>query len=175
MPIGGGGGGGRPFDRFFRSMEGFDDNEDEDDMLDPFPSNLLFPPPHSRRDNHNSIHGGSNYQIHRSDHQVEIDVDLPGVSSQDVKVDVLNTPACVVQWAGERKRSFSSSSSSPPSSALFTNRLRLGTSVDCEQLKANLSRGVLRLTAPLKEPQPQTPQKDAGPNQSRIIPINMQK
>ena len=114
----------------------------------------------------------SSYQIHQDGKEVTIDVDLPGVSAKELKVEVLqNIQSCVVQWSGQRKQqrqqqrpkadrygrhqSPSSSSSSSNTSTIpsFDNRLRLGPQVDCDNLTANLSHGILTMKAPMKDVQ----------------------
>jgi HSP20 family molecular chaperone IbpA len=104
----------------------------------------------------------SSYQIHQDGKEVTIDVDLPGVSAKELKVEVLqNIQSCVVQWSGERKqrhqqpqqqlsRNGMASSSSSLSSS-FNNRLRLGPQIDCDKFTANLSHGMLTMKAPVKD------------------------
>jgi HSP20 family molecular chaperone IbpA len=102
---------------------------------------------------------GSNYQVHQDQNHVSIDVEVPGVAAKDLTVDVVqpNPYTCVVRWKGERKQV-------GRQPMLVANRIRLGPQVDCDQLAANLSHGILRLTAPIKEAW-QTPAS------SRSIPI----
>jgi HSP20 family molecular chaperone IbpA len=91
--------------------------------------------------------GGTNYQIHQDQNSVTIDVELPGVAAKDLIVEVVipNPSTCVVQWRGDRKQG----GRGQPTT--ISNRLRLGSQVDCDELAANLSYGILRLTAPVKE------------------------
>jgi HSP20 family molecular chaperone IbpA len=77
--------------------------------------------------------------------QVRVDVDVPGVAAKDLQVEVVQEMPCVVQW--------STSTSCGEQQRFPEQRVRLGQAIDCEQLSANLSRGVLRLTAPVR---PQT-------------------
>jgi len=111
----------------------------------------------------------SSYQIHQDGKEVTIDVDLPGVSAKELKVEVLqNIQSCVVSWSGQRKQrnnntqqqqqqqqqqhgQYPHQSSSSSSFSSFNNRLRLGPQVDCDQLTANLSHGILTMKAPVKE------------------------
>jgi HSP20 family molecular chaperone IbpA len=107
--------------------------------------------------------------MHQDDqHGVQVTVDVPGVvSSDDLKVQVLQTQTpnlnCVVQWSGQRPTNHPNVSSS------FSERVRLDPSVDCDHLAANLSRGVLRLSAPiiLKGKEQPTVEKE----EARSIPI----
>ena len=105
----------------------------------------------------------SSYQIHQDGKEVTIDVDLPGVSAKELKVEVLqNIQSCVVSWSGQRKQRNSHSTdqqqygrhphqTSSSSFSSFNNRLRLGPQVDCDKLTANLSHGILTMKAPVKE------------------------
>ena len=151
------------FDRLFRSA--FDETELDDQMMS---------------------HNNRGYHVHKDEHEIQVDVDLPGVAAKDVTVKVWNNNntqqpyggGCVVQWSGQRAMRRGQQSgggednhndsiaAAPPAALPFANRIRLGSSVDCDQLAANLSRGVLRLTAPLREEQNETP----GP---RSIPISV--
>jgi HSP20 family molecular chaperone IbpA len=129
------------FDRLFRSLS------DEDDLDAGYMSQQI---PQAWRQ---QLSYRSSYEVHRDENQVQVDVDVPGVASKDLKVEVLNTPACVVQWSGSRKllRTNNKGEEEAAATTTFANRLRLGSSVECEKLAANMSHGVLRLTAPLKE------------------------
>jgi HSP20 family molecular chaperone IbpA len=92
---------------------------------------------------------------------------MPGVAVKDLKVEVLNTPTCVVQWSGGRgnkEQRQCDERSYHHHVAVLSHRVRLGNSVDCEKLSANLSRGILRMTAPIKKHQDEPPQ-------TRSIPI----
>ena len=117
----------------------------------------------------------SSYQIHQDQNQVVIDVDVPGVAVDNMQVQVIDTPACVVQWSAQRGNHQKHTSTGNYKqqqqqhyhrySSTSSHRLRLGNSVDCENLSANLSRGVLRLKAPIKREEEQQ-----GP-EIRNIPI----
>lgn len=91
--------------------------------------------------------------------QVRVDVDVPGVAAKDLQVEVMQEMPCVVQWSTSK----SNSTTSGERQRFPEQRVRLGQAVDCEQLSANLSRGVLRLTAPVR------PQTEA--TESRSITI----
>ncbi len=150
-----------PWDQLFRSMT-LDEDEDNvynDNMFRGWPR-----------------HGGMMSQqqgvhVYQDEHEIQVDVDMPGVGAKDIHVQVCNQqPAsgnnCVVQWSAERtlRRRPGDYPNVTPSTTRFMNRIRLGPSVDCDQLAANLSRGVLRLTAPLKE-------ENEAVNGPRSIPI----
>jgi HSP20 family molecular chaperone IbpA len=104
--------------------------------------------------------------------QVQVQVDAPGVSKEDLKVEVVNMPACVVQWSGHCGNQRTATKDDGTNAtyhqfATFSHRLRLGSSVDCEKLSANLSRGVLRMTAPIKKEHGQVPEIRAVPISDR--------
>ena len=178
MPLPGDG----PFDRLLRSV--FFDDEADEEFGGSSRGDVLMPGwPH--HEPHHRLVGmmspqNSGYQVHKDDHEIQVDIDLPGVAAKDVKVEVWNhrqhpPSSCVVQWSGERavrqRRGGGDNSNDIATSSSkmrFANRIRLGPSVDCDQLAANLSRGVLKLTAPLKQLQPEESQ---GP---RSIPIATQ-
>ena len=132
-----------PLDRLFHQLN---DAIDEGD----FPQRSGFP---------RMGGGAANYQIHQDQDLVTIEVELPGVAAKDLIVEVVkpNLSSCIVQWKGERKQS-----GRQPTT--ISSRLRLGSQVDCDELAANLSYGVLRLTAPMKAISQESPS-------TRSIPI----
>lgn len=112
----------------------------------------------------------ASYHIHQDKQNVHVEFDVPGARKEDMSVEVVDIPSCVIEFGQSvnrrptiegdaQHRQFSSSS--------FSQRLRLGPSVDCEKISANLSRGVLRLTVPKKE------EKDVRPDRLSV-PINEQ-
>jgi HSP20 family molecular chaperone IbpA len=153
-----------PLERLFRQF----DSDDNDDGQDPFyPSPRMFVHHHPF-----ATIGGSSYQIHEDGDQVSVEVEMPGVAAKDLKVEVWqpNPNSCVVQWSGQKsvgrgppghKESQQQQQQQP---VQFSNRLRFGPQVDCDQVAANLSRGILWLTAPVKAKTEDTPQ-------TRSIPI----
>lgn len=96
-------------------------------------------------------------------------VDAPGIAKEDLTVEVVNMPACVVQWSGQRGGNDDDNATYHRHQfATFSHRLRLGSSVDCKKLSANLSRGVLSMSAPIKKKEDQVPE-------IRSIPITERK
>lgn len=86
--------------------------------------------------------------VEEDDHQFQFWVEMPGFRAQDVEVEVCNTPpvrdlpsGCTVKWTGRRMRG--------KEEAVKSGRSKLGAFVDCDHLEANLSRGILRMSAPL--------------------------
>ena len=110
----------------------------------------------------------SSYQMHEDDKQIQIAVDVPGMSREDLDVKVTSQAGpyspCVVELGaatsgekgvvahGEGK---SDESQRGPPRRLLGQRFRLGKNVDCDHLAANLSKGVLLLTAPKFQPEPE--------------------
>eukprot|EP00934_Nitzschia_sp_Nitz4_P000314 Nitzschia sp. Nitz4//scaffold218_size35881//9666//9995//NITZ4_007790-RA/size35881-processed-gene-0.15-mRNA-1//-1//CDS//3329542268//314//frame0 len=97
------------------------------------------------------------YRAHQDEQNLYLETDMPGVNLEDVEVQVLKgPPVCMVQWTSTRRRT--------PDEMPVSHRVRMGGNVDCDQLSANLSRGVLTLTAPRIE-------KEESVDQPRSIPI----
>lgn len=101
----------------------------------------------------------SSYSIQQDNHGVQVAVDIPSdVNGEDLKVEVLKSiPSCVVQWSGNNSAK----------NQRFSERVRLGSRVDCDRLVASLSQSenVLRLSAPSKQAMRQ---QDTKP---RSVPI----
>lgn len=144
-----------PFDRFFRSV--FDD---EDKIGDDMGGVRGWQHGHMMAQQ-------PEVQVHQDGNEIQVDVDLPGVAAKDVQVQVWNphqnysSGGCLVQWSADRALRRSSRSGEddtfqeePNTIRRVANRMKLGPSVDCDHLVANLSRGVLTLKAPLKKELP---------------------
>ena len=126
----------------------------------------------------------SPYDIHQEGDELHIDIDLPGVAAQDIQVQVLNPTNCVIEWTADRpqrrpQRTMApriggqykhSSNLQEPTTFRLGDRFQLGRGVNCEQLAANLSRGILTLTAPIKESQKHTNENQDEP---RSVPIEL--
>jgi HSP20 family molecular chaperone IbpA len=131
-----------PLERLFRQ---FDGDNDDDGFFSPFLAS-------------SSSYTGSSHgmNIHQDEKEVTVEVDVPGVSPDDLKLEVWQPThhSCMIQWSGQRRlgeRHRQTGGSSQPQT--ISNRVRLGPQVDCDRIAANLSRGILSLTAPFKEPQ----------------------
>ena len=113
------------FDRLFRALQGDDDDGTLLGSNDSFSQSL---PSSWQRQQQLS----SRYDVHRDENQVQVDVDVPGVASKDLKVEVLHNAMCVIQWSGSRRRAErnNNSNNKQQSEHTFANRLRLGSSVD---------------------------------------------
>ena len=118
----------------------------------------------------------SSYQMHEDDKLIQIAVDVPGMSRDDLDVKVTSQAGpyspCVVELGpatsgekgtgvnGEGKTDESTMNNTQdahrgPPRRLLGQRFRLGKNVDCDHLAANLSKGVLLLTAPKFQPEPE--------------------
>ena len=142
-----------PLERLFRQHSSFwnDDNGGEDTLFSSFPS------PGAIRQAFSS----SSYAYQEDDSQVSISMDLPGVRAKDLQLNLLssgpNQNSCIVELQAQRMLR-----NQEQTKATFKERFSLGgyhNNVDCEKLAANLSRGVLTLTAPKKEPSPVKPKR----------------
>ena len=106
----------------------------------------------------NSFGVMSSYHMRQDQKGVQVTVNVPGATADDLNVQVLQTlPTCIVEWSGKGGSN---------GKTKFHERLRLGSAVDCDQLSAKLSssRGVLQIEAPNKDI---TNEK----HQVRVIPI----
>ena len=94
---------------------------------------------------------------------LEISADVPGLSREDIKVQV--SPDRVLTISGERRSEQREGSEEEGvlrverSYGTFMRRFRLPDNVDAEGIKASTKEGVLRLTVPKTE-QPQPKQID---------------
>jgi HSP20 family protein len=86
------------------------------------------------------------YEIHEADGNYQIAVDVPGVKKDDITVNV-EEDGRVLRVTGGRKVVREGKTSETK----FEKRFTIGNNVDIEKISANLSDGVLTLTAPKKE------------------------
>jgi HSP20 family protein len=86
------------------------------------------------------------YEIHEVDGQYQICVDVPGVKAEDMKVNVEHEGK-VLHISGGRKVVKDGSTSEMK----FEKRFTIGKNIDIDKMTANLSHGVLKLTAPVKQ------------------------
>jgi HSP20 family molecular chaperone IbpA len=147
-----------PLERLLRRLDS-DDDDDEFGSDPIFPSRMLVGSHH-----YGAPGSTSGYHIHQDSKQVVIEVEVPGVAAQDLKVETwyrqhFNQPNCMIQWTGQRlkqkqpitvgQEEESQQQSNPV--AQFANRIHLGPQVDCDHISANLSRGILWLSVPKKK------------------------
>jgi len=100
--------------------------------------------------------------IRDTKHAVEISLELPGMTREDVKIAVEDD---VLTVSGEKKterkpRKRTTTSPSGPT-ALFSRSVTLPRSVDAEKIKAAMKDGVLKLTAPKMEPPRPSPSRSS--------------
>ena len=96
--------------------------------------------------NDNLLHSSPRYEVSENSKQFRLAVDVPGVKADDIKVD-LEHNGRVLHMAGHRKVEKDNSYEEYK----FEKRFTLGNDLDTSKLTANLSDGVLVLTAPKKE------------------------
>jgi HSP20 family molecular chaperone IbpA len=121
----------------------------------------------------------SSYQMQENDQQVQISVNVPNMSKQDIDVQVISQTgpysSCMVQLLSNNNNNNNNSEKPPVVTSttghrtLLGQRFRLGQNVDCDHLAASLSRGVLHLTAPKFQPEP------VSEPVTRSIPINLER
>jgi len=142
-----------------------------DEMFDPLttfsprgltlfgPRNVV--PPTSQRDV--LCHPG--YEVHQDDKHYMVSVDVPGVRSEDMTIQVEDK---MLRLTGARKMT---SAKGGVSESKFDYRMSMGDDVNLEKITAHLDSGVLHLTAPKKsaeKPKSRTIQISTGPVSKQI-------
>ena len=143
--------------RYNRSPFGFDDILVPFFEHDPFkgvhmPVLANFP----RNDEMTLLRSSPGYEINEKEGKCMISLDLPGVKSSDMNVD-LEENGKVVHIHGGRKLV----QEGKTTETKFSKRFTIGDNVDINSMKANLSDGVLTLTAPIKKKEEATPKRIA--------------
>ena len=95
----------------------------------------------------------SGVHVHEDDSNYSVSIDLPGVKLSDVCLK-LEDDGRSIHLSGHRK--FQSVDGSGKSESKFVRHFAVGDDIDVEKLAANLSDGVLTLSAPKKAPQTPT-------------------
>ena len=98
------------------------------------------------------------YQINEDDKEYSIAIDVPGVKADEMKMQLEENNRVLHLSGGRTFRDGNTFTETK-----FDKRFTIGTDVDLEKMKADLSEGVLTVTAPKKEP--------AKVAESKIIPI----
>lgn len=83
------------------------------------------------------------YEVHEDDKNYMVSVDVPGVRSEDINIQVQDKVLCL---SGSRKMLNNANGGV----SKFDYRLSMGDDVDLEKISANLDCGVLHLIAPKK-------------------------
>jgi HSP20 family protein len=127
---------------------GFDDSLFPREFFeDPFKDFLMPVVPNLNRPQGLSLLRTSpGYEIHEMDGKYQIAVDVPGVKKDDITVNV-EDEGRILRITGGRKVVREGKTSETK----FEKRFTIGDNVDLEKMSANLSDGVLTLTAPKKE------------------------
>ena len=86
------------------------------------------------------------YEVHQNDKAWQISIDVPGVKAADMKVD-LEQNGRLLHVCGGRKVV----KDNQMSETRFDKKFTIGDDIDTSKISANLSDGVLVLTAPKKE------------------------
>lgn len=105
-----------------------------------------------RSDDMTLLKSSPGYEINEQDGKFMLSVDVPGIKREDMNVELENDGK-VVHISGGRKVV----KQGETSETKFSKRFTIGENLDTDQLTANLSDGVLTVTAPIKEevkPQP---------------------
>ena len=122
----------------------------DDFFASPLLSSRLMPMPFLRFFDRgmNSIlrHSSPAYEISEDDKEFKLSIDLPGVRSEDCTVELENDGR-VLHISGGRKVE----KDGRFSETRFDQRFALGKSLDKEKMSANLSEGVMVITAPKLE------------------------
>ena len=92
------------------------------------------------------LHSSPRYEVSENSKQFRLAIDVPGVKPDDIKVDLENDGR-VLHMKGHRKVEKENSFEEYK----FEKRFALGNDLDTTRITANLSDGVLILTAPKKE------------------------
>jgi HSP20 family protein len=91
----------------------------------------------------------SGVHVHEDDSIYSVSIDLPGIKPSDLCLK-LEDNGKTIHLSGHRK--FNSGDGSGTSESKFVRRFTVGDDMDVEKLTANLSDGVLTLSAPKKAP-----------------------
>ena len=97
----------------------------------------------------NDLHVTPRLDMHETKKKIELTIELPGIAPEDVKIDVEDN---LLTISGE-KRSASESREgelrmSERSFGAFSRTVSLPRSVEVDKIKATMSSGVLKITAP---------------------------
>lgn len=114
---------------------------------DPF-ADLLMPvvPRFTQNDDMFLRHSSPGYEIHETENEYTIAVDVPGIKAADMTVDLENGGK-VLKIAGGRKVVREGGTSETK----FEKRFTIGSNIDANELKANLADGVLVLKTPKRK------------------------
>jgi HSP20 family protein len=134
----------QPFHPFLFSS-GFDDLFDPQPFrheLMPVLANLV------RGDDQVLTKSSPGYEIHEDNEKYSIAIDVPGVRPEDMTIK-FEENGQVLHLSGGRKIK----KGDIVSETKFVKRFTIGDNVDVDKIAANLSDGVLQVTAPKKEPE----------------------
>ena len=101
------------------------------------------------------------YEVTEDDTQFQLAMDVPGVKAQDIDISLENGGRVLRVTGGRKIRQTLADGSITSSESKFEKSFTMDRSVDTERISANLSDGVLVISAP----------KDPQSNESRKIHI----
>jgi len=115
---------------------------------DPFKDLFMpvLPSTFDRSDDMTLLRSSPGYEINEVDGKYLISVDVPGVQAKDMNIDLENDGK-VVHISGGRKVV----KKGVTTETKFSKRFTVGDNVNIDQMSADLSNGVLTITAPIKE------------------------
>ena len=106
------------------------------------------------------------YEIHEDDKTFQLSIDVPGITAEDMKVDLLQDGR-LLHLSGGRKVE----KEGTVSETRFDKRFTIDETVDTSKITANLADGVLVVSAPkkeIKEEKPVTIAITEGPSIEKI-------
>jgi HSP20 family protein len=122
-----------------------------DDFFDPRPFRHELMPVLANLERANDqilMRASPGYEIHEDDEKYSIAIDVPGVKSEDMTIK-FEESGRVLNLSGGRKIK----KGDTVSETKFVKRFTIGDNVDVDNIAANLSDGVLEVTAPKKAPE----------------------
>lgn len=133
----------------------FGDEEPVPTRRSPFSNTVLMALPRNDNgnDDHNNVLGGNKHpaggllQVHEDEKAYSIAIDVPGVKVDEMTMQ-LEDDNQVLHLSGGRKFQRGDA----VTETKFDRRFTIGRNVDTENITANLTNGVLTVTAPKKDP-----------------------
>eukprot|EP00980_Cylindrotheca_fusiformis_P001387 scaffold344_cov130-Cylindrotheca_fusiformis.AAC.18 len=117
-----------------------------------FQNNTRSPGVNTRGENKKQLWQPRGFQVHQDEKAYFICVDVPGVKKEDMKMQLVNNNE-TLHLSGCRKFKHGDD----VEETKFERHFTIGSDVDVEKINADLSNGVLTITAPKKEPAKDSP------------------
>ena len=94
-------------------------------------------------------HWSPDTDVHENDTEIEIIADIPGLSKNDIEVDIQNTVnGYTLTLKGERKHEVNDKKKYERYHGKFERKIHLPSNIDEEKISSSLTDGVLRITIP---------------------------